>query len=199
MSKPEEKTKMSVLVDPEVDPWSGLTDRQKFIQRLKLRDMTNANIAKVIGATSQEVSKELVAIKAIHRQKGITLNKDEFIGGTVTAFEELEAKAWELFYTAGRGDNPNTAVQLQCIQAIAAVLEKKTKLLMDVGLVEKASTKHDHRFQPVGQTIIDTWDSSGREKLAAAILTSQLKELPEPEPDETYFDAEYEIPEKEEV
>lgn len=180
--------------ESDVDPWDGLTTRQAQIQALRMRNVTQKSIGQLLGISQVMVHKELKKIREIHKEKGASLDREVFIGSTVTKFDLLEQKAWDIYNAAGMakpGEKVNSAIQIQAIQIIAGLQEKRAKLYMDLGLLEKAATKVDHTFKASGTTLIDTWDTVGREKLAETIIVSQMKQLPAPEPPDEE-DAEFE-------
>lgn len=178
----DEGAALAQIVTEPIDPWEGLTERQAHIQALKLRGMTQGAIAKLLGVSQPFVNQELKRIQKIHKENGTQIDKDLVIGMQLSKYEVLQQRAWEIYARAGAGAVPNTAVQLQCLQAIATFAEKRTKTMSDFGLLEKAAKKVEHSFKPSGPTIVDTWESEGRKQFAKTIITSQLPELAEPEP-----------------
>ena len=179
---------VSTLSTADKDPWLGLTERQRQVQRLKLRGVSQAVIAKVLGVAQPTISRELAEIREVHRSKGIAIDKEAFIGESVSVYEEVEHKAWEM-YMGLPDDSP---IKIQALQLVMAAREKQTKVLVDIGLIEKASQRVEHTFKVTNPTLIDSWDQEGKARLAETVLSSQLKSLPEPSPPADIEDAEIE-------
>jgi predicted transcriptional regulator len=186
---PEELMAMKLAKeDLALDPWEGLTDQQTHIQALRFRGVSQGAIAKVLGVSQPYIHKQLKRIKEIHAEKGAQIDQDVFVGMSVSKFDLLEQKAWEIYSKESAKEKVNTAVQMQALQTIASLQEKKAKLLLDLGLLKRAAQQHEHTIKPVGPTFVDTWEASKRENLAQDIIFSQMKALPEPEA--PYEDAE---------
>ncbi|MDB5716184.1 MAG: hypothetical protein JWO15_3581 [Sphingomonadales bacterium] len=168
----------------EIDPWEGLTAQQAQIQGLRFRGLTQKAIAQILNVSQPYINKQLNNIKEIHKERGTSIDQATFAGQTTAKFDLLEQKAWEIYGKAGTGEKPNTAVMMQALQTIAGLQEKKAKLLTDLGLLAKVAQKVEHSFKASGPTLVDSWESSGREQLAQTIIVSQMKALPEPKPPE---------------
>jgi predicted transcriptional regulator len=186
---PEELMAMKLAKEElEIDPWEGLTDQQTHIQALRFRGVTQVAIGKILGVSQPHINQQLKKIKEIHAKKGAQIDQDVFIGMSVSKFDLLEQKAWEIYHKENTKDKVNTAVQMQALQTIASLQEKKAKLLLDLGLLKRAAQQHEHTIKPGGPTFVDDWEASRREQLAQNIIISQMKALPEPEA--PYDDAE---------
>lgn len=184
----EDSTPGTDIMTPEmeIDPWEGLTAQQAQIQGLRFRGMTQKAIAQILGVSQPYIFKQLKTIGEIHQKRGSAIDQATFAGQTTAKFDLLEQKAWEI-YTKASGSvkddiKPNTAVMMQALQTIAGLQEKKAKLLTDLGLLAKVAQKHEHTFKASGPTLVDAWETTGREQLAHTIIESQMKALQEPQP-----------------
>jgi hypothetical protein len=168
------------------DPFSGLTERQKRIARLRMRGLSQQAIANLEGVSQPIISQELKKIKDWQAERGANVDQHVIVGGTGTLYEEVEQMAWQMYYT------PEISVgeKAKCLAVVMAAREKHTKLLMDLGLIKKASSevKVTHEISP----FLATWKEQQKKELADSIVAGQLKALPEPEPErEDVVDAEF--------
>lgn len=159
---------------PNEDPFAGLTERQKNIARQRLRGIPVAHIQRQAGITAPTVYKELAAIKEFYAKKGSGLTQDIVIGETVSVYQEVEHKAWEVFVHAKDGNEKSKALQL-----VLQAREKQNKLYMDVGLLDKAATKHVH-LQADVSPFIKKWNNDTRIQATTQILESQFTVLESP-------------------
>lgn len=166
------------------DPFSGLTERQKRIARLRMRGLSQQAIANLEGIAQPIISKELKRIKEWQAARGANVDQNAVVGSTSTLYEEVEQMAWQMYYT------PDISVseKAKCLSVVMAAREKHTNLLMDLGLVRKAGTevKVTHELSP----FLQRWKPKDKKELADSVITSQLRSLPEPTPE--VDDAEYE-------
>ena len=178
---PELETKPTspFLDDVTKDPWHGLTERQVTISRLKMRGLSQTAIASVLGVSQPIVSKELKKIKKVHQERGVTLDKNAMVGQTVSVYEEVEQKAWELFHTSP----DDSSHKSQALSLVMQARDKQIKLMTDLGFIEKAAQKVDHSIQ-VKAPLLESWDKQGKQRLSENILVAQLNPLDEPEPPE---------------
>ncbi|NJL54096.1 helix-turn-helix domain-containing protein [bacterium] len=180
----------------EVDPFSGLNDRQKMIARLRMRGLSQSAIAKVIGVSQPIISKELARIKEWQIERGASVDQAAVVGNTVSLYEEIEHRAWEIYHSAQSTDGG--ADKAKALSLVMTARDKHTKLLMDLGLLKRAAneTKHTVQVSP----FMEKWnDGSAKKALADSIVTKQLSTLAEPTPDPDWVDAEFTEEEEEEV
>jgi len=166
------------------DPFTGLTERQKLIARLRMRGLSQDAIASVVGVSQVWVSKELKKIKEWQTARGRDVNQEEVVGNTASLYEEVEYRAWELYHSA-----QEVADKAKSLSVIMQAREKQTKLLMDLGLIKKAeiNVKHTLEVSP----FIQNWKNGDAKKsLGDAIVVKQLPSLQDPTPDTGVEDAE---------
>lgn len=176
-----------VLLDQmDKDPWSGLTDRQRTIQELKLRGLSQKAIGTLVGISQTMVFKELAAIKEVHKQKGATLDTQTFAGETISIYEELQIRALKTYDSIPADNNLAPQMKLQAINTIASIREKMMKALGDLGIIQRAAQKieHEHSLKQQKPSFVDSWDKKAQEKLAVNILTAGFTELEDPLPPE---------------
>lgn len=188
------ETSITVLQDEDKDPWSGLTERQILIQRLKMRGIPQKTIGQICGGISQTmVCKELKAIREIHKQRGVALDREAYVGESISIHEELLTKAWDIFYRIP-DDNPIAyQTKLQAINTIASLRDKHTKLLTDLGIIDKVPQKHEHDLRlSRGPSVVDNWSTEKKQKIAEAVLLADFKPLEDPvPPEDDISDAEF--------
>jgi hypothetical protein len=177
--------------DQELDPFVGLTERQKRIARLRMRGMTQKAIAGIEKIAQPLISRELKAIKEWQEARGANIDQPAVVGSAVSLYEEVEATAWGMFNDAKF--KRDLGEQAKALTVILSARDKQTKLLMDLGLIKKAdvNVKVTHEVSP----FLQSWrDGSAKKNLADHIVTSQLTPLAAPTPpeDEDIEDAEFE-------
>lgn len=163
----------------------GLTDQQRIISRLKMRGLTQKQIATYLGISQPAVSKHLARVKEHMREKGSSADQATIIGETTSVYEEIEAKSWEVFSsTQDHGD------KLKAMQLVLQAREKQTKLLMDIGQLERAGTRNS--VELTVSPLVASWQRGEAKEAVKAIIEAQLRQLPEPKPpEEEIEDAEY--------
>lgn len=171
---------------PSEDPFSGLTERQKRVARLRMRGLSQKAIANLEGTHQPIISQELRRIKEWQAERGANVDQNAVVGSASTLYEEVEQMAWQMYYT------PEISVseKAKCLAVVMSAREKHTNLLMDLGLVRKAGTevKVTHELSP----FLQRWKPKDKKELADSVITSQLKSLPEPTPESDVLDAEFE-------
>lgn len=169
------------------DPFSGLTERQKRIARLRLRGLSQQAIANLEQIAQPIVSRELKRVKEWQAERGGNVDQNVIVGNTSTLYEEVEQMAWSMYYT------PSITIgeKAKCLSVVMSAREKHTNLLMDLGLIKRASTevKVQHEVSP----FLQRWNTAKKQSLATTIVTKELAALPEPQPDDV-IDGEVEEP-----
>jgi DNA-binding CsgD family transcriptional regulator len=185
-----------VLSQAQVDPWSGLTEFQKRIQTLKLRGIGQRQMAAALSCSEATIAAELGKIREVHRKKGAQIDTEEYVGETLSVYEELASSGWQGF-TRVEMDEDNPAshqLKLQFLTFIASMTTAKTKMLMDLGLLRKAKIEVEHSLAPEAlekklqqekeQAEFEAkLQSMDKNKLATLILSAGLAPLQDPTPD----------------
>lgn len=169
------------------DPFNGLTERQKRIARLRMRGLAQQAIANIENVSQPIISQELKKIKDWQEERGKNVDQSIVVGNTATLYEEVEQMAWQMYYT------PQISVgdKAKCLAVVMNARDKHTKLLMDLGLIKKASQEIKHIVEP--SPFLQNWNSPRKKELADSLVAAQLTALPEPAPDDI-VDAEYDEP-----
>lgn len=159
------------------DPFTGLTERQKLVARLRMRGLSQTAISSIVGVSQPIISKELATIKAWQTDRGKNVNQGEVVGNTASLYEEVEYRAWELFHKT-----EEVGERAKALAVVMQAREKHTKLLMDLGLIKKASSEIKHTLEV--SPFLQKWrDEDGKRQLADTLVARQLSELSEPTPD----------------
>lgn len=161
------------------DPLSGLSERQKNIARLRMRGLSQQAIANLVGVAQPIISKELKIIKDWQAARGANVDQAAVVGGTSTLYEEVEQMAWQMYYTP----NNTVADKAKCLAVVMQAREKHLNMLMDLGLLKKAKTEVSHTMK-ISPFLQDWQDKQEKKQYADNLVASQLKGLPEPQPDE---------------
>lgn len=166
--------------NPELN---GLNDQQKMMVRLKMRGIPQKQIATILKVSQPHVSMELKKVREIMISRGKDINQDLVVGETLTLYEEIEHKAWELYSTDKEVD------KLKALSLIVSARKENTKLLMDLGKLERAGSTSEVKVTV--SPFLEKWkkDADPRD-LAKAAITSKLPQLEAPEPPEDIEDAE---------
>ena len=165
------------LADPKPDELvvlEGLTDRQQTIVKLKVRGMTQSAIAQLLSITPARVSQEMRVVRHHFAIKGSEIDESAVVGESLTIYEEVEKRAWEVFHTDG-------GKKLRALDSVMTAREKQVKLLMDLGLLKRAATSHEHTVSV--SPLIKKLSPIQKQEIAARIInTTQLTAGVEPEP-----------------
>lgn len=179
--KKEVSSEELALVDKEakaITSYSGLTERQIKIQKLSLRGATENAVALVLGCSRITVAKEKAKIREINRGRLETLDKEDMMSETISLFEEIERSAWNVFQES-EGASKNRSLQL-----ILDARERQIKLLMDVGIIDRAAQQTDVSVSLHASPLLQEWDESGRKNLSKHVIEAQLTDLEAPQPPE---------------
>ena len=178
--KKEVTSEELALVEKEakaIASYEGLTERQIKIQKLSLRGATENAIAKILGVSRATVAKEKAKIREVNRGRLETLDKEDMMADTLSLFEEIERSAWGVFQES-EGAAKNRSLQL-----ILDARERSLKLMMEVGIIERAATKTENSvILGAASPFLDNWDVQGRRNLAQKAIEAQWEELDAPQP-----------------
>ncbi len=185
----------------EVDPWEGLTDRQKVIQTMKIQGAKVRTIAQALSVSIPTVEKEIHRIKEIHAQNGASINAHEYVGEVGAKYKAVEHEAWVV--VAKEKQKGNNAMVIQALQMVLTAQKAHEKLMMDIGLIHKKAEEvnhnvkggiqHEHQHAHVHvHPQIASMTSEQRERMGRKFIESQLSDLEEPEPDPLLLEADYE-------
>lgn len=167
--------------EDEVDPlFQGLTAVQKTFVRLRNRGLTHREIANIRGITPQAVSWEFGKIKAYYQSKGKSIDQDSLVGETVSIFNEIEQKAWDIVHSEKADDE----LKLKAMNTVMSARERHTKLLMDIGRLDKAAKKIEHTVSQEDSTFISKLRENPNMVQGAvkSIIEAHLTELAAPVP-----------------
>ena len=173
----------------EHDPWSGLTMRQKQIQSLKLRGISQRVIATTLSISQTIVHQELQQIRLAHKRMGSTVDTETYVGETCSIYEELAAQGWKGFMSIPEDHQSAPQLRLEFLKFIASTTRDKTKLLMDLGFVQKAPVElslslNEDQDKDEFQEKIKALPPEKKKQLESFILEMGMTQLDEPEPEE---------------
>lgn len=182
--------KFLATLEANEDAVVGLTDKQKQVFKLKLRGFTQRAIGEVMGISQPAVAKHWKKIKARFAEIGASIDQNQVVGESVSLYQEIEERAWDLFYTAksaGKLGDSNKA-----LATIMSARDKSLNLLMDLGLLRRVAIEHEHNVSV--SPLVDQWRSGDAQKkiqVTSKVIETQLDELDEPLPPKDITDAEY--------
>lgn len=161
------------------NPPNELSERQRRIVNYRMRGLTQKAIGDLEQVSQPMIAKELRKIREVYKEQGRTVDGEMVVGESVSLFQEVEKKAWELYYTHKK-ERPSAANK--ALDTIMASREKTNKLMMDLGILRKAATEIEHK---IVAPFVEQFTSMSPEKKQQAlgnVITVNLKELDEPEP-----------------
>lgn len=166
-----------------------LTERQRRIVKYRLRGMTQRAIARLEDVSQPMIAKEMRAIRAAFKEQGENIDQDVIVGESMTLYQELEQRAWEIYHKAldekKYGD---------CNKALATIMSARdhtVKLLLDLGLVERAKIEHSHTVNL--PPFVEKWKEVDKSQVITSVIHTQLDPLEDPEPPQLAAEyAEYE-------
>lgn len=150
--------------DTQLALLEGLTDQQQVITRFKMRGISQKQIAKFLGLTKGRVSQEVRAIREYNEARGVQVDASAVVGETVCVYEEVERKAWEVFY----GDDSKQ--KLRALETVMSAREKQMKLYMDLGFVKRAAIEHSHDYAP--SPLMSSLTDERRDEIVARIIAT---------------------------
>lgn len=164
----------------------GLTERQIQILKLSLRGFPQTLIANVVKVSQPTVSIELKKIREHMKARGGGVDQELVVGRSLTVYDDVQQKAYDLYHTS---DDPSN--KLKSLQIMLQSEKDRMKLLMDLGLVERAAQEVNHNLvQP--SKFVEAWNTGQVQKAARALLEAGFTPLEEPKPpDSDVIDAEY--------
>jgi len=166
-----------------------LTDRQKMIARLKLRGVSQEAIAKVLKLTPARISQEVRFVRKHFINKGSSIDQSYKIGESLSIYEEVEKKAWEVYENENNQigldedtpAKPNRMLQLRALDRVMNAREKQINLLMDLGLIKKAATEYEYTHKQ--STLLDTLPHHLKQQISEIFVNgATVTTLEEPEP-----------------
>jgi hypothetical protein len=181
-----------------------LTERQRSIYNLKLRGLTQAAIAKVVknkdgglGVSQPMIAKEWRKIKQVFKDQGRNIDQEQVVGESVSLYQEVEQRAWEMYFTH-KAEKPSAANK--ALDTVMAAREKTNKLMMDLGILQKAKIEHEHTMTvaPFFQQF-DNLEEEQKQNALRNVIDVHLGELEEPEPPQLLADLELEEDEEDEA
>ncbi len=164
----EIKQDFGVSEPEETDIYSGLTERQKVIQRLALRRLTQRAIATALNVSPATVNVELAAIRQHHIARGTTANRAEIIGEALTVYDEVEKYAWDTFHNA----KPENPLRLKALEMVMKARGESLKIQGNLGLL--AHTEADAVDSAAGAALLAKFEGTIRSLLVEQIAKTHL-------------------------
>lgn len=166
-----------------------LTERQRRIVKYRLRGLTQKAIAGIEQVSQPMIAKEVRKIRKVFAEQGSQIEQNVVVGESVNLFQEIEQRAWELYYKSkdGSAGDANKA-----LNTVMTAREKTIKLLMDLGLIKRAAITHEHNMKL--PPFLEEWNEKSEEDKRTTIsevIGTQLPDLEEPTPPELPDDIDY--------
>jgi transcriptional regulator len=180
----------AVTNDLITNPPHDLTERQRRIVNYRMRGLTQQAIANLEKVSQPFIAKEMRTIRQVYKEQGRTIDQEQVLGETVSLYQEIEQRAWEIFF-AHKKEKPSAANK--ALDTVMQARERTVKLMMDLGIMKKAATEVEHTVH-VAPFIQQFSSLSTEEKQAAlsSVLSANLRELDEPEPPQLSADLDIE-------
>jgi hypothetical protein len=170
------------------DPPSELNERQRRVLNYRFRGLTQTAIAKLEDVSQPMIAKEIRTIKKIFAEQGRTIDQEQVVGESVSLYQEVEQRAWEIYFTHKK-EKPSAANK--ALDTVMASREKTVKLLMDLGIMKKAAIEHEHTMKvaPFFEQF-DSLEDQQKQNALRNVIDVHLGELEEPEPPQLLADIE---------
>jgi hypothetical protein len=157
-----------------------IAERRRAVMRMRHRGIGYRAIAKELGVGHMTVKRDLDIIREETQTRISRLDEEFTLASSLSVFEEVETAAW-----IGHNDAPKgSSVRAQFLSQIRAARNDQIKLLMDVGLIKKATQKVQHEHAVVETKVIEHWSEAAQDLVALGIVKAGLSKLPDPVPDE---------------
>lgn len=173
----EIKAELGIPEDDDPEIWTGLTERQRLIQRLSLRKLTQRAIANALGISPAMVNKELARIREIHERRGTGENRAAIVGEALTVYDEIERSAWEIAGTSEK----DPRMKIKALELVMKARAESIKLQSSLGLLREHVIASDG---DVNRMLFEKFNDTIRDlligRIAEAHLTSSPLEAPEP-------------------
>jgi len=155
MTKKQERLAKANAIDDQLEEltpeqlallegFKELTDQQQTIANLKMRGLSQKAIANILNVSPARISQEAKVIRAHDSAQGSEVNQSVAVGMSLGLKKLLMQKAWEVFHN-------DESKRLAAINTISDLDDKRTKLMMDLGLIKRAAVEHshDHTVSPI--------------------------------------------------
>jgi hypothetical protein len=177
---PPQRAAAAIARRPKKASQEEISERRRLVMRMRMRGIGYRTIAKELGVGHMTVKRDLEAIRDATKTKISRLDKNFALASSLSVFEEVETAAWMDYNKAPAG----SSVRAQFLAQVRASRNDQIKLLIDVGLIDKAVQKTSVDVNVVQTRIIDHWSEAAQDLVALAITKAGLKKLPDPIPDE---------------
>jgi hypothetical protein len=161
---------------PPAEELEGLTDEQQVILRLRLRGMTIRAIAKGMNVSPAVIHREVTKIREIKAESLTSRPTEHHAADAITLYEEVEQSALEIYTESGSDRN----MQLRALSTALQARDKHVKLLMDLGIMQKAQV--DKPTTNINIGILEGWSGQVKQMVTNSILEAQLTPLEAPVP-----------------
>lgn len=179
----------SDLID---NPPNELSERQRRVVNYRMRGLTQKAIGDLEGVSQPMIAKEMRKIREVYKEQGRTIDQEQVVGETVSLYQEVEKRAWEIFF-AHKKEKPGAANK--ALDTVMTSREKTVKLMMDLGIMKKAASEVEHIVHVA--PFMEQFSSLSQEEKQARlsnVINVNLEELAEPEPPQLPADTELEEP-----
>lgn len=153
----------------------GLTEEQQVILRLRLRGMTIRGIAKGMNVSPAVIHREVTKIRELKASQLTSRPTEEHAADAITLYEEVEQSALEIYTDSSNDKN----MQLRALSTALQARDKHVKLLMDLGIMQKANVD---KPQVNNTVILQGWNEDVKRFVADKIIEAQLTPLEAPVP-----------------
>jgi len=157
-----------------------IIDRRRLILQLKIKGLSNKEIGKQANCPISVVRKDLLFIQKANLERCNVIERNAIIGESLSVFEEVERRYWEELEMAPAGSTQRK----QYLDSIQTARNNQLKLLSDLGFIAKAPTKQTLDINVKTESIQGLTEEA-KSLVAMAMLTSKMKALPAPIPDQT--------------
>jgi hypothetical protein len=157
-----------------------IAERRRMVLRMRMRGVGYREIAKKLGVGHMTIKRDLEIIQAKTRERIGKFEREYALSESLSVYEEVETAAWNDYHSS----TPGSSTRASFLAQIRAARGDQVKLLMDVGLIDRAAQEVKHKHEHSNAQVIANWSPAAQDLVALAIVKAGLKPLPDPTPDD---------------
>jgi hypothetical protein len=146
-----------------------LAERRQIIMSMRLRGKSLREIGKELGIGYMTVKRDLDAVAALNRQRISEFERNGALASAAHTYDMLEKEAWEQVFRCANG----TSNRAQFMNLVRVVNNDRIKMLMDVGLIDKATQKVEVKSETTH--LLEGWTKDAKQMMAMALLAAQIE------------------------
>ena len=157
-----------------------IAERRRTVLRMRMRGVAYREIAKKLGVGYLTIKRDLEEIQKKTKERIGRFEREYALSQSLSVYEEVETSAWQDYHVA----TPGSSNRASFLAQIRAARGDQVKLLMDVGLIDRAAQEVKHKHEHSNAQVIAQWSPAAQDLVALAIVKAGLQPLSDPTPDD---------------